>query len=50
VAALLKRGVHTTPRGLWYLSTAHGEEEVDQAIAAAREAIAETDLTPPDRR
>jgi glutamate-1-semialdehyde 2,1-aminomutase len=40
VAALLERGVHTTPRGLWYLSTEHGEAEVDLAIAAAAEAIA----------
>jgi glutamate-1-semialdehyde 2,1-aminomutase len=50
VAALLKRGVHTTPRGLWYLSTAHGEEEVDQTIAAAGEAITEAGVTAPDRR
>jgi glutamate-1-semialdehyde 2,1-aminomutase len=40
VAALLERGVHTTPRGLWYLCTEHGEGEVDLAIEAAAEAIA----------
>jgi len=42
VEALLHHGVHTTPRGLWYLSTAHGDEEVDLAIAAARAAIEES--------
>jgi glutamate-1-semialdehyde 2,1-aminomutase len=35
VAALLDRGIHATPRGLWYLSTAHRDEHVDEAIAAA---------------
>jgi glutamate-1-semialdehyde 2,1-aminomutase len=57
VAALLERGVHAAPRGLWYLSTAHGEVEVDLAIAAAAEAItaeagvaAEAGASVPDRR
>jgi glutamate-1-semialdehyde 2,1-aminomutase len=45
VAALLDRGVHTTPRGLWYLSTTHGEAEVDLAIAAAAEAITAEAIT-----
>lgn len=35
VEALLHHGVHTTPRGLWYLSTAHTDADVDRAIEAA---------------
>jgi glutamate-1-semialdehyde 2,1-aminomutase len=56
VAALLERGVHTTPRGLWYLSTEHGEAEIDLAVAAAAQASAieaipaEAGATAPDRR
>jgi glutamate-1-semialdehyde 2,1-aminomutase len=38
VEALLMRGIHTTPRGLWYVSTAHAEPDIDAAIAAARAA------------
>ena len=41
VEALLRRGVHATPRGLWYLSTAHSEADVDVAVGAAGAAIAE---------
>ncbi|OGN82107.1 MAG: hypothetical protein A2X23_08620 [Chloroflexi bacterium GWC2_73_18] len=40
IEALLGHGVHATPRGLWYLSTAHGETEVDQAVEAARAVLA----------
>ncbi len=36
VEGLLGRGVHTTPRGLWYLSTVHTEADVDVAIEAAK--------------
>ncbi len=39
--ALLRRGVHATPRGLWYLSTAHTDAEVDLTIAAAADAAKE---------
>ena len=40
VQGLLAGGVHTAPRGLWYVSTAHAEEHVDLAIVAAGEAMA----------
>jgi glutamate-1-semialdehyde 2,1-aminomutase len=43
VQGLLGAGVHAAPRGLWYVSTAHDEEHVDLAIAAAGEAIAALD-------
>jgi glutamate-1-semialdehyde 2,1-aminomutase len=43
VQGLLAAGVHTAPRGLWYVSTAHDEEHVDLAIAAAGEAMAALD-------
>jgi glutamate-1-semialdehyde 2,1-aminomutase len=42
IEALLGLGVHATPRGLWYVSTTHGEDEVDLTIEAARSAAAET--------
>lgn len=41
IEALLARGVHATPRGLWYVSTAHGDAEIDSTVAAAAEAAAE---------
>jgi glutamate-1-semialdehyde 2,1-aminomutase len=39
--ALLERGVYLPPSQFetWFLSTAHGEEEIDATIAAAREAF-----------
>lgn len=39
--ALLQRGIHATPRGLWYLSTAHTQDEIDLTIAAAADAARE---------
>jgi glutamate-1-semialdehyde 2,1-aminomutase len=42
VEALLSRGVHATPRGLWYLSTAHRDLDIDATAAAAAEAAHET--------
>lgn len=41
IEALLMHGIHATPRGLWYVSTAHTDAEIDTAIAAAGEAAAE---------
>ena len=41
VEALLGRGVYTTPRGLWYLSTAHSDADVDVAVDAARAILAD---------
>ncbi len=42
IEALLARGVHATPRGLWYVSTAHGDAEIDATADAAAEAARET--------
>ncbi len=39
-AALLDRGVSMVPRGLWFLSVAHTDEDVDQTIEAVTEAFA----------
>jgi glutamate-1-semialdehyde 2,1-aminomutase len=39
VEELLPRGVHGTPRGLWYVSTAHTEAEIDRTIEAAAVAL-----------
>jgi glutamate-1-semialdehyde 2,1-aminomutase len=32
-----ERGIRLIGRGLWYLSAAHTEAEIDQAIETARE-------------
>ncbi|TDP94845.1 aspartate aminotransferase family protein [Labedaea rhizosphaerae] len=37
---LLDRGVNIVPRGLWFLSTAHTADDVDQTVAVAEEALA----------
>lgn len=39
VEGLLRGGVHAAPRGLWYVSTTHAEEQVDLAVEAAGEAM-----------
>ena len=40
---MLKRGVHLPPAQFeaWFLSAAHGDEEIEEAVAAAREALPE---------
>ncbi|MCK6479487.1 MAG: glutamate-1-semialdehyde 2,1-aminomutase [Planctomycetes bacterium] len=40
---MLRRGVHLPPAQFeaWFLSAAHGDEEIGQAVAAAREALPE---------
>jgi glutamate-1-semialdehyde 2,1-aminomutase len=40
---MLRRGVHLPPAPFeaWFLSAAHGDEEIDQAIAAAAESLRE---------
>jgi glutamate-1-semialdehyde 2,1-aminomutase len=38
IEALLALGIHATPRGLWYVSTAHGDADVDATAEAAAEA------------
>ena len=40
-AALARNGVRTTPRGVWFLSMAHGDAEIDATLAAADRAMAE---------
>ena len=42
IEALLAHGVHATPRGLWYVSTAHGDAEIDATAEAAAAAAGET--------
>ena len=43
--AMLERGVYLAPSQFeaWFLSTAHGDEEIDMTIAAARESFASLD-------
>ncbi|RIQ19015.1 aspartate aminotransferase family protein [Jiangella rhizosphaerae] len=36
---LMDRGVNIVPRGLWFLSTAHTEEDVTETVAAAADAL-----------
>ena len=40
-AALLRRGVNTVPRGLWFLSTTHTADDVDTTLSAVRDALTE---------
>jgi glutamate-1-semialdehyde 2,1-aminomutase len=40
IEALLHHGVHATPRGLWYVSTAHTDADIDTAAEAAAAAAA----------
>jgi glutamate-1-semialdehyde 2,1-aminomutase len=42
IEALLAHGVHATPRGLWYVSTAHGDADIDATAEAAAAAAGET--------
>lgn len=41
VAAMQERGVRLIGRGLWYISAAHSEADIDQALAAATDALHE---------
>lgn len=36
---LLDQGVNMVPRGLWFLSAAHTDEDVDQTLVAFEKAI-----------
>jgi glutamate-1-semialdehyde 2,1-aminomutase len=40
-AALARNGVRTTPRGVWFMSLAHGEPEIDATLMSADRALAE---------
>jgi glutamate-1-semialdehyde 2,1-aminomutase len=42
IEALLARGVHATPRGLWYVSTAHRDVDIYTTAQAAADAARET--------
>jgi glutamate-1-semialdehyde 2,1-aminomutase len=37
--ALQERGIRTIPGGLWFVSTAHTPEDVEQTLAAVAEAM-----------
>jgi len=39
--ALQERGVRTIPEGLWFVSTAHTQEDVDRTLSAVAEAMKE---------
>jgi glutamate-1-semialdehyde 2,1-aminomutase len=39
IAGLHNRGVRVIGRGLWYISAAHTEAEIDHAVNAAREVL-----------
>ena len=41
VRGMSARGVRLIGRGIWYVSTAHTESDLDQTIEAARETLAE---------
>lgn len=41
IERLLHHGVHATARGLWYVSTAHGPDEISFTVDAARRAAAD---------
>jgi glutamate-1-semialdehyde 2,1-aminomutase len=47
-AELQVRGVHVLGRGLWYVSAAHTEEDIDVTLAAARIALASAAARAPD--
>ena len=40
-AALARNGIRTTPRGVWFMSMAHGDAEIDATLAAADKAMTE---------
>lgn len=41
MAAMHNRGIRIIGRGLWYISTAHTEDEIDEAIATATDVLGE---------
>jgi glutamate-1-semialdehyde 2,1-aminomutase len=47
VTELAERGIRTIPRGTWYLSTEHTEEDVDQTLSKFEDALKA--LKPPFR-
>jgi glutamate-1-semialdehyde aminotransferase len=49
-AALLRHGVHVIPRGLLYVSTCHGDEDLAATRAAVGHAARETAASRRERR
>ncbi len=46
-AALLERGVNMVGRGLWFLSTAHDDDDIDRALAAVDRVFADPSWAEP---
>ncbi len=44
--ALLERGIHVAARGIWYLSAAHSDEDVEKTLKAVEGALREVDKKP----
>jgi len=42
--ALQERGVRITPEGLWFVSTAHTEKDVEETLAAVKGALAAVEV------
>ena len=42
VVGMHRRGIRLIGRGLWYLSAAHTRSDVERALAAAAQVLAET--------
>jgi glutamate-1-semialdehyde 2,1-aminomutase len=39
-AGLLAEGINIVPRGLWFLSTAHTDEQIDETLAVTASVLA----------
>ena len=39
VAEMMKRGIRLTSRGVWFVSEAHSEEDIEATLSAAKEAL-----------
>jgi glutamate-1-semialdehyde aminotransferase len=40
-AALARHGVRVTARGVWFMSTSHGDAEIEATLAAVNKAFAD---------
>jgi glutamate-1-semialdehyde 2,1-aminomutase len=38
-SALMERGINTIGRGLWFVSAAHGQREIDETLAAVQDIL-----------
>lgn len=41
ISAMHEEGIRIIGRGLWYISAAHTDEDIDHAVATARKVLAE---------